>query len=38
VPFDVPGLMSLYGSQDALLNKLDEFFNTPETAMDRGSY
>jgi len=31
-PFDVDGLSALYGGTDDLLNKLDTFFATPETA------
>jgi len=30
-PFDIPGLESLYGGSAGLVNKLDQFFATPET-------
>jgi putative alpha-1,2-mannosidase len=30
--------MSLYGGQNQFLNKLDQFFSTPETAQHPGSY
>lgn len=35
-PFDIDGLSSLYGGTDGLLNKLDTFFATPETAWSSG--
>jgi len=38
VPQDGQGLANLYGGTDALTDKLDEFFTTPETAMFPGSY
>ncbi|HEU4541581.1 MAG TPA: GH92 family glycosyl hydrolase, partial [Jiangellaceae bacterium] len=38
VPHDGRGLANLYGGRDALAEKLDEFFATPETAMFPGSY
>lgn len=34
MPYDVDGLAALYGGQKGLIEKLDDFFNTPET----GSY
>jgi len=37
-PHDGQGLANLYGGKDGLENKLDEFFNTPETAAYPGSY
>jgi putative alpha-1,2-mannosidase len=30
--------MSLYGGQEGMLKKLDDFFNTPETATHPGNY
>jgi predicted alpha-1,2-mannosidase len=38
VPQDGRGLANLYGGTDALADKLDEFFSTPETAGFPGSY
>ncbi len=38
VPFDGQGLANLYGGRDALAEKLDTFFATPETATFPGSY
>ncbi len=38
VPFDGQGLANLYGGRDALADKLDTFFATPETATFTGSY
>ncbi|MGI5214706.1 GH92 family glycosyl hydrolase [Plantactinospora sp. CA-290183] len=38
VPHDGQGLANLYGGRDALAEKLDEFFATPETARFPGSY
>ncbi|MEO3815966.1 GH92 family glycosyl hydrolase [Plantactinospora sp. B24E8] len=38
VPQDGQGLANLYGGRDALADKLDEFFATPETARFPGSY
>jgi uncharacterized repeat protein (TIGR01451 family) len=38
VPQDGRGLANLYGGADALADKLDEFFDTPETAGFPGSY
>jgi predicted alpha-1,2-mannosidase len=35
---DGQGLANLYGGRDALADKLDEFFTTPETATKPGSY
>ena len=35
-PFDVDGLSALYGGTDGLLQKLDTFFATPETAWSSG--
>ncbi|MGN8049093.1 GH92 family glycosyl hydrolase [Curtobacterium sp. 22159] len=37
-PFDVQGLAGLYGGDDQLIAKLKEFYATPETAEDVGSY
>jgi len=34
-PYDVEGLAALYGGQQGLLDKLDEFFSTPETGTSR---
>jgi len=38
VPHDGQGLANLYGGREALADKLDEFFATPETAQFPGSY
>lgn len=38
VPHDGQGLANLYGGRAALAAKLDEFFQTPETARFPGSY
>lgn len=38
VPQDGQGLANLYGGRQALADKLDEFFATPETGMFPGSY
>ncbi|WP_018216418.1 GH92 family glycosyl hydrolase [Salinispora vitiensis] len=38
VPHDGEGLASLYGGREALAEKLDEFFATPETGTFPGSY
>lgn len=38
VPHDGQGLASLYGGREALAEKLDEFFATPETGTFPGSY
>ncbi|WP_066310823.1 GH92 family glycosyl hydrolase [Bacillus sp. FJAT-29814] len=38
VPQDGQGLANLYGGRDGLAKKLDEFFNTPETALYPGGY
>jgi predicted alpha-1,2-mannosidase len=38
VPHDGQGLANLYGGRDALADKLDEFFATPETGEFPGSY
>jgi predicted alpha-1,2-mannosidase len=38
VPQDGQGLANLYGGEDELAKKLDEFFSTPETAHFPGSY
>ncbi|WP_184698489.1 GH92 family glycosyl hydrolase [Saccharothrix tamanrassetensis] len=38
VPHDGQGLANLYGGREALAQKLDEFFATPETAKFPGSY
>jgi predicted alpha-1,2-mannosidase len=38
VPQDGQGLANLYGGQDALAQKLDTFFATPETATFVGAY
>ncbi|WP_404825721.1 GH92 family glycosyl hydrolase [Plantactinospora soyae] len=38
VPHDGQGLANLYGGRNALADKLDEFFATPETARFPGSY
>ncbi len=37
-PFDGNGLANLYGGREALADKLDEFFATPETATKPGGY
>ncbi|WGD38519.1 GH92 family glycosyl hydrolase [Lysinibacter sp. HNR] len=37
-PFDIEGLSALYGGQEGLINKLDTFFATPETATHPGGY
>ncbi|WP_420370438.1 GH92 family glycosyl hydrolase [Curtobacterium sp. L1-20] len=37
-PFDVQGLAGLYGGDDALIAKLKEFYASPETAENVGSY
>ena len=38
VPHDGRGLANLYGGTEALADRLDEFFDTPETAGFPGSY
>ncbi|WP_084467252.1 GH92 family glycosyl hydrolase [Actinokineospora inagensis] len=38
VPHDPAGLAALHGGADALADKLDEYFATPETATFPGSY
>ena len=38
VPFDGPGLASLYGGHQGLVDKLDAFYATPETGQNVGSY
>ncbi|WP_018251729.1 GH92 family glycosyl hydrolase [Salinispora mooreana] len=38
VPHDGEGLANLYGGREALAEKLDEFFATPETGTFPGSY
>lgn len=38
VPFDPAGLAELYGSREALIEKLEEFYSTPETGTFPGSY
>ncbi|MDM4718703.1 GH92 family glycosyl hydrolase [Micromonospora sp. WMMA1363] len=38
VPHDGQGLANLYGGREALAEKLDEFFATPETGTFPGSY
>ncbi|MET0302718.1 MAG: GH92 family glycosyl hydrolase [Microbacteriaceae bacterium] len=37
-PFDIDGLAALYGGTDGLIEKLDEFFATPELGNKPGSY
>ncbi|WP_252727964.1 GH92 family glycosyl hydrolase [Curtobacterium salicis] len=37
-PFDVQGLAGLYGGDDQLIAKLEQFYDTPETAENVGSY
>ncbi|WP_165931329.1 GH92 family glycosyl hydrolase [Curtobacterium sp. PhB136] len=37
-PFDVQGLAGLYGGDDQLIAKLKQFYATPETAENVGSY
>ncbi len=37
-PHDAEGLARLYGGREALAEKLDQFFSTPETAEFPGSY
>ncbi|NUS42800.1 MAG: glycoside hydrolase family 92 protein [Mycobacteriaceae bacterium] len=37
-PHDGPGLAALYGGLTGLEAKLDQYFNTPETALKTGSY
>jgi putative alpha-1,2-mannosidase len=34
--YDIEGLTYLYGGQQNLISKLDEFFNTPETGRYMG--
>ncbi|SFB01718.1 alpha-1,2-mannosidase, putative [Lentibacillus halodurans] len=38
VPQDGQGLANLYGGREELANKLDDFFSTPETALNPGHY
>ncbi|TXK83826.1 GH92 family glycosyl hydrolase [Paenibacillus sp. N3.4] len=38
VPQDGQGLANLYGGKEKLTQKLDQFFSTPETAQNPGSY
>ena len=37
-PEDVQGLAGLYGGDDKLIQKLEQFYATPETATDVGTY
>jgi putative alpha-1,2-mannosidase len=37
-PEDVQGLAGLYGGDDKLIQKLQKFYDTPETGTDYGSY
>lgn len=37
VPYDIPGLISLYGNQTQFINKLDEYFTTPEDGKHYGN-
>jgi putative alpha-1,2-mannosidase len=37
VPYDIPGLINIYGGQSSFLNKLDEYFSTPEDGKHYGN-